>query len=156
VPRSQLGVATSLNQFSRSIGGAVGIAVMGAVLSAGLASHLNEAARSSNGVLTTERASELSANPNALIEPSARASLPAGVLDALQGSMAAAIHSVFWVATALAACALIASLWLPRTGDAAYNPPPEDACSTTSGERMMMAELTTLGPEDEPIAARGD
>ncbi|MGB8510741.1 MAG: MDR family MFS transporter, partial [Pyrinomonadaceae bacterium] len=34
VPRAQLGVATSLNQFARSIGGAVGVAVMGAVLSA--------------------------------------------------------------------------------------------------------------------------
>ena len=44
VPRAQLGIATSLNQFSRSIGGAVGVAVMGAVLSAGLASHLNEIA----------------------------------------------------------------------------------------------------------------
>ncbi|HEX8096796.1 MAG TPA: MDR family MFS transporter, partial [Pyrinomonadaceae bacterium] len=45
VGRTQLGIATSLNQFSRSIGGAVGVAVMGAVLSAGLASHLMEAAR---------------------------------------------------------------------------------------------------------------
>ncbi|MDQ3805495.1 MAG: MFS transporter, partial [Acidobacteriota bacterium] len=43
VAREQLGIATSLNQFSRSIGGAVGVAVLGAVLSAGLASHLGEA-----------------------------------------------------------------------------------------------------------------
>lgn len=46
VESNQLGVATSLNQFSRSIGGAVGVAVMGAVLSAGLATKLNEAANS--------------------------------------------------------------------------------------------------------------
>ena len=45
VARAQLGIATSLNQFSRSIGGAVGVAVMGAVLSAGLARSLNEVAR---------------------------------------------------------------------------------------------------------------
>jgi predicted MFS family arabinose efflux permease len=32
VPRSRLGVATSLNQFSRSIGAAVGVAAMGALL----------------------------------------------------------------------------------------------------------------------------
>jgi hypothetical protein len=31
VPRSDLGVATSLTQFFRSVGGAVGVAVMGAV-----------------------------------------------------------------------------------------------------------------------------
>jgi EmrB/QacA subfamily drug resistance transporter len=36
VPRSELGVATSLNMFARSIGGAVGVAIMGAVLTAGL------------------------------------------------------------------------------------------------------------------------
>src|SRR3712207_8406543 len=35
VPRTQLGTATSFNQFARSIGGAVGVAVMGAGLSAG-------------------------------------------------------------------------------------------------------------------------
>jgi EmrB/QacA subfamily drug resistance transporter len=33
VPRSRLGVATSLNQFSRSIGAAIGVAAMGALLS---------------------------------------------------------------------------------------------------------------------------
>lgn len=36
VPRTELGVATSLNLFARSIGGAVGVATMGAILAAGL------------------------------------------------------------------------------------------------------------------------
>src|SRR5205085_10571851 len=39
VERSQLGIATSLTQFSRSIGGAVGVAVMGTMLTVGLASQ---------------------------------------------------------------------------------------------------------------------
>jgi EmrB/QacA subfamily drug resistance transporter len=37
VSREQLGVATSLGQFTRSIGGAIGVAVMGAVVAAALA-----------------------------------------------------------------------------------------------------------------------
>jgi EmrB/QacA subfamily drug resistance transporter len=37
VPRAQLGVATSLNQFARSIGAAVGVATMGALLAQGVA-----------------------------------------------------------------------------------------------------------------------
>ena len=37
VDRSRLGIATSLNQFSRSIGAAVGVAVMGAILARSLA-----------------------------------------------------------------------------------------------------------------------
>ena len=36
VSRGQLGVVTSLNMFARSIGGAVGVAIMGAILTAGL------------------------------------------------------------------------------------------------------------------------
>ncbi|MEP6923319.1 MAG: MDR family MFS transporter, partial [Pyrinomonadaceae bacterium] len=114
VPRSQLGVATSLNQFTRSIGGAIGVAVMGAILSAGLASQLNRVAQSGNGIMTRERAAELAANPNALIDPKARGDLSPAALDALQNAMAGAIHNVFWLGTALAALALLVSFYLPR------------------------------------------
>ena len=156
VPRAQLGVATSLNQFSRSIGGAVGVAIMGAVLTAGLASNLQSAARAGTGHLTEERAAELASNPNALIEPQARASLAPEVLDVLQDAMAQSIHKVFWVGTALAALALLVSLWLPRVGAPGVEPPTEDTCCAETGERMVIAEFATLEPEDEPVAARGD
>ncbi|HYG10568.1 MAG TPA: MFS transporter, partial [Pyrinomonadaceae bacterium] len=156
VARTQLGIATSLNQFSRSIGGAVGVAVMGAVLSAGLAARLDEVARSGSGVLTVERAAELAANPNALIDPQAGAALPPAALDALRRAMAGAIHNVFWVGTVLAALALLVSLYLPRAGDETTAPPTEAECSPETGERMVMAELTTIDPEHEPVASRGD
>jgi EmrB/QacA subfamily drug resistance transporter len=42
VPRSQLGLATSLNMFGRSIGGAVGVSVMGAILAAGLGGSMHD------------------------------------------------------------------------------------------------------------------
>jgi EmrB/QacA subfamily drug resistance transporter len=155
VPRAQLGVATSLNQFSRSIGGAVGVAVMGAVLTAGLATHLRGAARGGVGGLTEERAAELASSPNALIEPQARAALSPEVLDELQESMAAAIHNVFWTGTALAALALLVAFWLPRRGDSAVAPPDEEACCAETGERMVMAEFTTLEAEEEPVASKG-
>ncbi len=155
VGRAQLGIATSLNQFSRSIGGAVGVAIMGAVLSAGLASHLQRVARTGAGPLTPERAAELASNPNALIEPQARAALPPEVLDELQEAMAAAIHKVFWTGTALAGLALLVALKLPRRGDSAVAPPDEEACCAETGERMVMAEFTTLEPEEEPVASKG-
>jgi EmrB/QacA subfamily drug resistance transporter len=156
VARSQLGIATSLNQFSRSIGGAVGVAVMGAVLSAGLAAQLDEVARSGDGVLTIERAAELAANPNALIDPQAQAALPPGALDALRGAMAAAIHNVFWVGTVLAALALLVSFFLPRADGGTLPPPNDAACRAETGERMLMAELTSIDPEHEPVATRAD
>jgi hypothetical protein len=40
VPRAQLGVATSLNQLARSLGGAVGVAVMGVILTGGIEARL--------------------------------------------------------------------------------------------------------------------
>jgi MFS family permease len=43
VPRSELGLATSLNMFARSIGGAVGVSIMGAILAAGLGSSVHDA-----------------------------------------------------------------------------------------------------------------
>ncbi len=155
VGRAQLGIATSLNQFSRSIGGAVGVAVMGAVLSAGLASHLQGYARASGGTLTPERAAELASNPNALIEPEARAALPPAVLDELQEAMASSIHKVFWTGTVLSGLALVVALWLPRDGAAGVAPPDEETCCAETGERMVMAEFTTLDPDDEPVASKG-
>jgi EmrB/QacA subfamily drug resistance transporter len=155
VPRAQLGTATSLNQFSRSIGGAVGVAIMGAVLSAGLASHLQRVASAPGAPLTPERAAELASNPNALIEPSARAALPPAVLEELQDAMAATIHNVFWTGTVLSGLALLVALRLPGSGDKSIEPPDEEACCAETGERMVIAEFATLEPEEEPVATQG-
>ncbi|HEX8266795.1 MAG TPA: MDR family MFS transporter [Pyrinomonadaceae bacterium] len=151
VPRNQLGIATSLNQFSRSIGGAIGVAVMGAVLSAGLATQLGEYASRENSSLSREQAAALASNPNALIEPSARAGLSPEAFNALQNAMAGAIHNVFWIGTALAALALlVAFFFLPRKGNKTIEPPSEENCGAATGERMIIAELTTIDPEHEP------
>jgi MFS family permease len=152
VPRTQLGIATSLNQFSRSIGGAIGVAIMGAVLSAGLASHLGEVASKPNSVLSPERAAELAANPNALIDPAARGDLKEEAFLALQNAMASSIHNVFWIGTALAALALFVSFYLPRRGDKDEEYPTKESCTAESGERMFIAELTTIDSENEPVA----
>ena len=134
VSRTQLGIATSLNQFSRSIGGAVGVAIMGTVLSAGLAAELNTFAQNNNGLITTSRAAELAANPNALIEPEARAALPPNVLDALQEAMAVSIHKVFWVGTVLSAMALLVCFFLP---------PRRDEEKDTEAESSIIEPLTS-------------
>jgi len=157
VGREQLGIATSLNQFARSIGGAVGVAVLGAVLSAGLAAHLGEAARAGAGGLTAERAAELAANPNALVEPSAQAALTPAALDALRGALASSVHRVFWAGTVASALALLVTFALPRRGHGeAAREPPEEACTVEACERMVIAELAGLDPEHEPVAAEGD
>ncbi len=129
---------------------------MGAVLSAGLAAQLNRAAQIPNSPITVESSAEFAANPNALIDPQARQTLPAGAFEILQDAMASAIHRVFWVGTALAALALIVSFFLPRQGSITLKPPTEEECDAETGERMIMAELTNIDSEHEPVAAHGD
>jgi hypothetical protein len=69
--------------------------------------------------------------------------------------MAAAIHNVFWTGTALAGLAFLVALRLPRHGDAGVAPPDEESCCAETGERMVIAEFTTLEPEEEPVASKG-
>lgn len=145
VGRGQLGLVTSLSQFSRSIGGAMGVAVMGAVLSSTLTSHLLGMVGSVEGI-TAKRAAELAAHPNALIDTAARASLPAPVLVALQTALAAALSNVFWLCTVFSILGLIAVFCLPKDDRRVTN----QSCSMETGERMLMAEMTTLDPEHEP------
>lgn len=148
VERSQLGIATSLNQFSRAIGGAIGVAIMGAVLTAGLAVQLQKAATANIGILSEDQAAAYASNPNALIEPHARALVPADTLGVLQEAMASAVRPVFWFAAGVCVLALIVTLWLPRRrkegagSDSAYD----------SGETMLMAEQTTINARNQPVA----
>ena len=148
VERTQLGTATSLNQFSRAIGGAFGVAIMGAVLTAGLATQLKNAAAGGNSVLTVEQAASYASNPNALIDPAARASVPAETLSVLQEAMSAAIHPVFWVGAVVCILAFFVVLKLPRKNRVDEANPASNEC----GERMLMAEQTTINARNQPDA----
>ncbi len=143
VDRSKLGIATSLNQFSRSIGGALGVAIMGAVLTAGLASELHAVAEAPNSAFTHEQASELASNPNAIIEPGAKAELPEETLVILQRAMAGAMHPVFWVGAIMSLLALGVTVFLPKPGPLS---------SEIDGERLVMAEQTNINARNQPLA----
>ncbi|HET6595318.1 MAG TPA: MDR family MFS transporter [Anaerolineales bacterium] len=99
VSRRQLGTATSTLQFSRSIGGTLGVSVMGAALSARLASNLI-AAR-----LDPELVQQL-------LDP-----LPGSevvIAEGARAAMADAIHLVFLIAFAAAALAMVTVIFTPR------------------------------------------
>lgn len=89
VARAHLGLATSLNQFSRSVGAAVGVAAMGALMARQLA-----------GVSIPGGVEGLAAS-GAMLTGAAR----------LQ--FATALHHVFIAGTVLAATSLLATLFLP-------------------------------------------
>lgn len=93
VQRAQLGITTSLNQFSRSIGGAIGVAILGAMLSVGMAAY--------------------SSNPNALVNAEARAQIPAAELAQLRGALEGTLRNIFAASAAVVGLALIAAFALP-------------------------------------------
>jgi EmrB/QacA subfamily drug resistance transporter len=150
VERSKLGIATSLNQFSRAIGGAFGIAIMGAFLTAGLATQLNSAAQNGNVNLSVEQAKAFAENPNALVDPAAKAKISPETLSVLQQAMANSIHRVFWVGAILSMLAFGVSFLIP-----AQTKKKEDEeinLSEDCGERMLMAEQTTINQRNQPEA----
>jgi EmrB/QacA subfamily drug resistance transporter len=140
VPKSQLGIATSLNQFFRSIGGAMGVALLGAVLSANLATNLHRAAMVPNAPLTSEDADRLSENPSALVTPEARAAIRPEVLSTLQEAMAKSIRSVFGASAVMCVLGLIVAFFMP----------PGRPVQPQAGEEFVMAEMTSIDAENEP------
>jgi MFS family permease len=99
-PRRNLGVATSLMVFCRSLGGAVGVALLGAVLTASLQRRLARLGLDPdivNDLLDLERGAAVSA-------------LPDGVRVAFE----AALGSAFAAAAAIALFTVLAATRLPR------------------------------------------
>ena len=100
VQREKLGTATSTLQFSRSIGGTLGVSLMGALLSARLSSGLLAAGLDPASV-----------SLNQLLDPIARAG--ASIDAAVQSVLANAIQGVFWIALGSAALGLLVTTLAP-------------------------------------------
>jgi hypothetical protein len=122
VDRTQLGLATSLNQFSRSVGAALGVAAMGAILARSLA--------------------------GAALPGGAEAALASGTITLsgpLRELFAAALHRVFIAGAVVSGAGLLATMFLPPVQFSQGVP-------AAAGEQMLEAEMTNLQPDDEPIA----
>src|SRR5215467_12927772 len=113
VSRNQLGIVTSINLFSRSIGGALGVAVMGAVMMVGLGSQIAQV-QSDSGLPMTEVAAALH-NLSAIVEPTSRANLAPALREALEAALARSLHYVFIIGAVFAALALASGFWLPKS-----------------------------------------
>ena len=99
VNRRQLGTATSTLQFSRSIGGTLGVSVMGAALSARLASNLVESHLDPDLV-------------RQLLDPLPGAEVV--IAEGARAAMADGIHLVFLIAFVAAALAMVTVFFTPR------------------------------------------
>jgi EmrB/QacA subfamily drug resistance transporter len=111
VPWSLRGVATASNQFFRTIGGTIGVAVMGTILNAQMATRFSPifahfaagAARLPKGI----------APANVLLTPNIRATLPAILIDQLQNALASSLFWVYLLTLLLAIAGLITMFMMP-------------------------------------------
>ena len=111
VPWHRRGIATSSVIFFRTVGGSIGVAVMGALLNASLGPRYEAA---------VERVSEgdaglagLLVDPNALLQPTLRERIPADSYAEIAGALAAALSPAFWVSLALGLAAAVAAAFFP-------------------------------------------
>lgn len=130
VDSKDLGVATASVQLFRSLGGTIGIAVMGTVLSTNITNKMNELAASHSGAMgalgldkgMSEKLAKL-LNPQLLLDPSklntVKSSLPATVqpvfaqlIEALRQALETALSNVFLTGAILMVVALLLTFFL--------------------------------------------
>jgi EmrB/QacA subfamily drug resistance transporter len=100
---NQRGIATASLQFIRSLGSAVGVAIMGAVMNAKIISDLTE-----SGVANPLDAS------NALLDETRRPHLPADLLEKLVGAFDNGLHYVFLLLAVFGVLSFAITLSFPR------------------------------------------
>jgi hypothetical protein len=112
VPRANLGAATSLTQFFRVVGGAVGIAVMGAVMAYRLQTELLTLSASAGGALGAQ-VKELAGHPDFIVNPLTRGAVASSLVAPLRLALAQALHEVFVVGLVVSLLALGAAFLVP-------------------------------------------
>jgi EmrB/QacA subfamily drug resistance transporter len=118
----QMGTATGIVNFTRQLGGALGVAIAASVMLSSLTNRLADALPGAN------------INPNQLLAPGSSAqSIPPGAHDAVRSAFAGALHEVFVIAAVLGVLGLLCAFLMPRgkataLRDRAYgHEPPVDA-----------------------------
>jgi MFS family permease len=112
VPREQRGVATSSSQFFRSIGATLGVSVMGALMT----NKMNAGIQDIGNTLPNIPKDVLAkfANPQMLLNPEARASMPAELLDGIRGVLSNSITLVFASGIIFVVIGLVAGVFMGR------------------------------------------
>ncbi len=161
----QIGVATSLTQFSRSMGATLGTALFGTLLINRFQPSLLQGLPAELASLPPERLAQFQ-NPQALLNPQAAEairqglaqlgpqglSLYDGLLSAIKVALAGSLHDVFLAGACVAALGVVNVLFIRevplRQSYRAVRPSHED--STEAG---AVSALPPLAAEHEPVVA---
>jgi EmrB/QacA subfamily drug resistance transporter len=158
VDYSELGVATSLAAFGRSIGGAVGVAIGGTILSSrldhNLSSQLTKIPRSAlsspsvQGAITKVHGGSVTASP-ALIK-----SMPAVVQHAVKVGFSDSLHVVFLASVPVAALGVIGALLLKEVPLRGTGHQPALAEGLEIGESMGLPAPEEIEELEKPPAKK--
>lgn len=131
VPWRLRGVATASTQFVRTIGGTVGVAVMGTILNLQVLQRF--APIFGHYAAATARLPKNVAPENMLLTPNIHNQVPADFLSLLQGALSQSLFWVFLVTFALMLISLAAMFWLPagRADDLKYKGDDEESVEVT-------------------------
>ncbi len=112
VPWRLRGVATASTQFFRTIGGTVGVAIMGTILNAQMAVRFSPIF--AQFPAAAQQLPKGIAPANVLLTPDVRAALPDAFLQQLQIALAQSLFWVYLLLVILGVIALVSMYWLPR------------------------------------------
>jgi hypothetical protein len=110
VSRADMAVATSATQLSRSIGAAVGLAVLGNILTQGLASSIAKYIPAA--ALAKFQSSGATANASAIFDPTQLTHLPPAIAAGIRHGLADALHPVFIAGLVIIVLSFIATLFI--------------------------------------------
>ncbi len=146
VPWNLRGVATASTQFFRTIGGTIGVAIMGTILNAQMAAHFSPIFAHFAGAAS--RLPKSVAPANVLLTPNVRASLPADFLSQLQSALAQSLFWVYVLIFVLAVIGLACMFLLPGGGAEQYSYHKNESTSDDAvNEEVIDAkpEITMMG-----------
>ena len=134
VERADMAVATSATQLSRSIGAAVGLAVLGTILTQGLQTSIGRYLPP-DAVKRLQTAGSGS-SATAVFDPSQLAHLPPAIAAGIRHGLADALHPVFLAGLPVIAVAFVATLFIAEM-------PLRQTAHVAAGRRV--AEETAIG-----------
>ena len=143
VPWNLRGVATASTQFVRTMGGTVGVAVMGTILNAQMALHFVPIFAHYANVLA--RLPQGLAPSNVLLAPDVRSMLPDNLLSQLQLALA---QSLFWIYAFIFVFALIGlatMFFLPGGKAEQYSYKSDEHESAQMVSSKFEPEITSIG-----------
>ena len=143
LPRQFLGVASSQIQFWRNLGGTVGSAILGAVLSNRLPGYLTD--RVSALGIPPDQLKNIpnTGNANAILDPTLISHLPPVIVTAIRAALADSLHDIYLFAGGVLILALVATVFMREV--------PLTAARPGAGRRE--AAPVELEEEQEAVAA---